>query len=232
LTKLLGESEAAALISDFSTENATLASMEPLLGLAQVVRSELSREEYIRRFGHRGPHEIELSFPRPADDPDWLDSQLELLGEHDPLALMAEQRSRRTNALADLRRRLPKQAEAIEKELDAVARGSRLREQTRSECVRLFGAARPFVLKAGALTGLGDDTFHLTLLELRRFLSGEKALADFVPARKAMYERLRVLPPYPAVIRGAFDPFDWAADSNRRLDFFDGNRSTPAPVEP
>lgn len=233
LTKLLDAQEAAALISDFSTERATLASLEPLLGLAQVARGELSRAEYIRRFGHRGPHEIELSFPRPADDPDWLESQLAQLRENDPLALLSQTRARRGSALADLRRRLPKQAPALEKELEAVAAGSRLRERTRSECVRLFGAARHFVQKAGTTTGLGDDAFHLTLPELPRLLAGEEALAAYLPKRKAMYEKLRVLPPYPAVIRGAFDPFAWAADPNRRLDFFDASRpvSVSAPAQ-
>lgn len=233
LTKRLGATEAAALLSDFSTDSETLASMQPLLALAQVVRGELSREEYSRRFGHRGPHEIELSLPRAADEPGWMDVQLAHLKEDDPLALLAKTSERRTVALADLRHRLPKEATALEKEMEAVAAGSRLREQTRSECVRLFGAARGFVLKAGALTGLGNDTFHLTLLELPRLLAGERDLADFIPARKAMYTRLAALPPYPAVIRGPFDPFAWAEHSNRRLDFYDGNRpatSAPRPV--
>ncbi len=231
LTKSLGATDAAALISDFSTESETLASLQPLLGLARVAQGTLSREAYSHRFGHRGPHEIELSFPRPVDDPHWLESQLAQLQEHDPLALMAEQRSRRDNALTDLRRRLPKEAPSIEKELAAVAAGSRLREQTRSEVVRLFGVARPFVLKAGRLTGLGDDAFHLTLLELPRLLAGEHALADFIPARKAMYRRLAALPPYPAVIRGPFDPFTWAANPQRRLDFFDGTQPAASPAD-
>lgn len=233
LSKLLGAGEAAALISDFSTENATLASLEPLLGLARVVRGELSRGEYSRRFGHRGLHEIELSLPRPADDPDWLSSQLAQLEEGNPLDLLAATRARRADALANLRRRLPGKANAIERELEAVAAGSRLRERTRSECVRLFGVARTFARRSATVSGLGEDVFHLTLPELPRYLSGEEALADFIPARRAMYERLRVLPPYPTVIRGPFDPFAWAANPNRRLDFFDGNRPglPPAPEE-
>lgn len=224
LTNLLGAQEAAALISDFSTENATLASLEPLLGLAQVVRGELSREAYNRRFGHRGPHEIELSLPRPADDPDWLESQLAQLQENDPFALLSRTRQRRGSALTDLRRRLPKQAQALEKELDAVAAGSRLREHTRSECVRFFGVARTYAQRAAHFTGLGADVFYLTIPELPRYLAGAQALADFIPARREMYERLKALPPYPAVIRGPFDPFAWAANPNRRLDFLDGTQ--------
>lgn len=224
LSKLLGAEEAAALINDFSTEDATLASLEPLLGLARVVRGELSRGEYSRRFGHRGPHEIELSLPRPADDPDWLSSQLAQLEEGNPLDLLAATRARRSDALANLRRRLPGKANAIERELEAVAAGSRLRERTRSECVRLFGVARTFARRSATVSGLGEDVFHLTLSELPRYLSGEVALADFIPARREMYERLRALPPYPALIRGPFDPFAWAENLNRRLDSYDGNR--------
>ena len=36
----------------------------------------MSRQEYLEAYGHRGPHEAELSMPRPAEDPGWLDQQL------------------------------------------------------------------------------------------------------------------------------------------------------------
>jgi phosphoenolpyruvate synthase/pyruvate phosphate dikinase len=35
------------------------------------------------------------------------------------------------------------------------------------------------------------------------------------------------LPPYPPIIRGRFDPFQWAADPERQSDFFDSRASLP-----
>jgi pyruvate,water dikinase len=42
-----------------------------------------------------------------------------------------------------------------------------------------------------------------------------------VPARRAAYQTYQALPPYPALIRGRFDPVRWAADPNRRSDYYD-----------
>ena len=46
------------------------------------------------------------------------------------------------------------------------------------------------------------------------------ALAS-IPARRTTHARYCALPPYPALIRGRFDPFRWAADPRRRGDLFD-----------
>jgi len=75
LTKLLGDDEANALLTTISSAG-ELASVGPLVGLSRLRSEELSREEYLRRYGHRGPHENELAEPRPHEDPGWLDRQL------------------------------------------------------------------------------------------------------------------------------------------------------------
>jgi pyruvate,water dikinase len=48
-----------------------------------------------------------------------------------------------------------------------------------------------------------------------------------VAARRASYETYQALPPYPALIRGRFDPIRWATDPNRRSDYYD-ERAQPA----
>ncbi len=55
----------------------------------------MSREEYIERYGHRGPHEVELSAPDPSDDPEWLDKKLAEFNRSgvDVEALLAKQRA-------------------------------------------------------------------------------------------------------------------------------------------
>jgi phosphoenolpyruvate synthase/pyruvate phosphate dikinase len=37
------------------------------------------------------------------------------------------------------------------------------------------------------------------------------------------------LPPYPTLIRGRFDPIRWAADPNRRSDYYDGHAQQAKP---
>ena len=54
-----------------------LESLGPIVGLAKLARGEISREEYLVVYGHRGPNEFELSVPRPAEDPAWLEQELQ-----------------------------------------------------------------------------------------------------------------------------------------------------------
>ncbi len=51
-----------------------------------------------------------------------------------------------------------------------------------------------------------------------------------MPSRRAAYQTYQALPPYPALIRGQFDPVRWAADPNRRTDYYD-EQAVPARPE-
>jgi len=77
LTERVGATDADALLSNLSDEGELLASLGPLVGLARVARGEMERAAYLEQWGHRGALETEASVPRPAEDPDWLDRQLE-----------------------------------------------------------------------------------------------------------------------------------------------------------
>ena len=87
------------------------------------------------------------------------------------------------------------------------------REDIRSELTRSVWIIRLFYLKAGELTGLGDDVFHLTYEELLDILAGIDNVSQFIPSRKEMYDKLKALPPYPNCISGRFDPIQWARRS-------------------
>jgi phosphohistidine swiveling domain-containing protein len=119
--KLTGEADADLLLTAAGA-GGQLASLEPLLGLEQVAHGELSPAAYARQYGHRGPHEFEVSIPRPA-----------------------------------------------------------------------------------------EDVFFLTIDELLRVLGGDPAPLGTTARRKATHARCAALPAYPGLIRGAFDPFAWAA---------------------
>jgi len=234
LIEQVGEEDANLLLSGVSADGEQLASLGPLLGLWQVSQGEMSRDVYLQRYGHRGSSEFEVSWPRPAEDPQWLDEQLASLAEVDVPGLLARRQAQKEAAWQRYTRRFPKEVAGMECKLAKTAQAARGREAIRSEVTRLLFTARMFALRAGALTGLGDALFFLRLPEFLAVLSGKLDALVEVPVRREAHERLSKLPPYPALIRGRFDPFSWAAGSSRRSDIFDAqapaNGSGPEPA--
>jgi pyruvate,water dikinase len=229
LAALAGPEDANRLIANVSEEDVLLASLGPAVGLARVARGELSRRQYLALFGHRGPHEFEISLPRPAEDPDWLDRQLaQVCGPGaDAQALLARQQEAFEATWQRFEARHPGEAGSMRRRIATSAQHARHREGARSEYVRDRWLVRCVALRAGELTGLGEDVFYLTLDEMLALLSGDRQGVDHVPARQETYQRYLALPPYPPIIRGRFEPFQWAADPQRRTDIYDG-RATPA----
>jgi phosphohistidine swiveling domain-containing protein len=229
---LVGDADANALLSGVSTGDDALASLGLLMGLLAVSRGDMTREQYLQQYGHRGPHEMEFSMPRPAEDPTWLDRRLtELEGaETDVPAMLARQRERHQAAWERLKAKVsPRQARTYRRKLDRLGVASKTREAVRSEAVRLLAAFRAFALRAGEITGLGEDIFFLSLKEVLATLSGDDSARRFISARKAAHARYSALPPYPPIIRGRFDPFQWANDPNRRTDLYDAHEPAVAP---
>jgi pyruvate,water dikinase len=227
LTKSLGGDKANALLTTISSAG-ELASLGPLVGLSKLRKGELSREEYLRQYGYRGTHENELAEPRPYEDPTWLDRQLvECEKSLLDVPAMLEKRDVEFDAvLQEITRQLsPKKAQIVTRRIDDIVEANTLREATRSEVTRTVDAIRAFFLRAGELAGLGDGVFYLTVDEVIDVLSGDASSMDRIPARREAYEKYRALPPLPGWIRGRFDPCQWAADPNRRMDVYDPHAS-------
>jgi pyruvate,water dikinase len=232
LSKLLGEDDATALLTTISSAG-ELASLGPLLGLSKFRSGELSREEYLRRYGHRGPHENELAEPRPYEDSAWLDEQLAQFDESavDVADLLSKRDAEGLAVWAEIKHRLPpKKAQALEGQIKLTMETNTLREATRSELTRMVGVIRAWFLRAGELAGLGDDVFFLEVDEVLDVLSGGTSSVPHIPARREAYEEYRALPALPTWIRGHFDPFQWAADPQRRRDLFDANLPVSPPT--
>jgi phosphohistidine swiveling domain-containing protein len=227
LARLVGEADANALLLhlDLDSDSGFLASLGPVVGVARVACGEMSRDEYLELHGHRGPHEMELSFPRPAEDPGWLDQLLVEFAQSpvDVDAMLARRRTEFEVAWQRFEDRHPGKVKSIRRLLVEVAQRTRTREAVRSEVTRVVGIVRAFALRAGELTGIGDGIFFLCLEELLDVLSGDESAAAYLPARRETHTRYSALPPYPGIISGRFHPFEWAADPNRRTDLFDSH---------
>ncbi|MBN1874298.1 MAG: hypothetical protein JXA33_08700 [Anaerolineae bacterium] len=185
----------------------------------------------IERYGHRSPHEVELSAPIPSDDPEWFEKKLTdfIRSGVDVEALLARQYAEFSAAWQRFETRFPDRCKTFRRRLELVTAAEKDRESLRSESIRISRLVRRFLLQVGEVTGIGDDVFFLTIDEMVAFLRGDKSSAGLVPARRELYRRYCALPPYPSIIYGRFDPFKWAADPNRRSDFYDA-RQTGATV--
>jgi len=101
-----------------------------------------------------------------------------------------------------------------------------------------FGVNRKrFAKMTGEVFGRLPGGLEIPLVRLSRW----RVLRTLLPVAIRVVRRVRAnqkrlpharysaLPPYPALIRGRFDPFSWAADPQRRSDLFDATRdSVPA----
>jgi pyruvate,water dikinase len=223
LQRLVGDAAANALTAGLGGQAGQLASLGLLDGLEQLAAGEIDRDTFNRHYGHRGPHEFEISTPRPGEDPQWIDEQLAVRAAststsyHD---LLRAQEQRRNEAWAELEQRHPVQARILHHQLRVWGKISRDREQARTEVIRYFWVLRTYALRAGELTGMGDDIFFLDKSEIVRVLQRETISPVMINHRRAAYQAYSALPKYPALIRGTFNPYAWAADPNRRSDIF------------
>ena len=81
LRKLVGEADTNMLLLATDSGTNQLASLGPLQGLTQLMHGEIDRATFTRQYGHHSPHLFEISYPRPAEDPQWIDQQLAGLRE-------------------------------------------------------------------------------------------------------------------------------------------------------
>ncbi len=223
LLEIVSPSNTVALLSNVSTDDDLLASLGIVAGLDRLRRGRMSREAYVKKYGHRGPHETEVYIPRPAEDPDWIDKQLADLkyASINVDSLLNLQRARYENALGKLQKSTPRKFDSLLRRIQEAAQLTRVREAARSEVIRTFWVSRDFILRAGSLCGLEKDAFFLEDKEILRLLEGIDEFTTQIPARKKAYQRFSSLPQYPTLIVGKFDPAVWAADPNRRTDIYD-----------
>jgi len=232
LSDRVGPEDADALMSSSGSTGDLPANLGPLVGIEKLAHGEMDREAYLDQYGHRGPHEFELSIARPIEDPDWVDHQVEMFQDSPVIVqvLLRQRRARFEAAWDRFRARYPHKARSTRRRIHKASARSRMREAARSEYVRDRWIVRLFALRVGELTGLRSEIFFLTINELLEALSGDETVFDSLPARRETHRQYSSLPPYPSVIRGRFDPFQWAADPDRRSDVFDSHTTPPSPA--
>lgn len=225
LKKMVGTEDSNILLSNLRGDS-ELASLGPVVGISKVINGNISREEYLSQYGHRGPHEFELSIPDPAEDEIWLDMQINefVRSKTDVERLLKNQHSKYEDAFQRFQEKFPNKIKWLEKQLKKAAEGARNRELARSELVRVFRINRAFALKVGEITGIYEDVFFLYINDIINLITkDDKSALKFISARKENYEKFKELPPLPSIIKGRFNPKEWVNAPNRRVDYYDSN---------
>ncbi|WP_010245188.1 PEP/pyruvate-binding domain-containing protein [Acetivibrio cellulolyticus] len=221
LVKMAGEEIANALCSNCGGDR-VLESMQPLVCLEKVVKGEMTKAEYARRYGHRSPNEMELSMPYPYEDEAYIDKLIEEYCKSGISASMLrkKQQEKFIKAKEEFLRMFPKRKKWLENKLSNLANSMHTREELRSKGVRLFCIFREFLLKCGSINGIGDGVFFLYFNEAVNLLQGDRSALPHITERRRNYERYKTLPTLPTTIRGRFDPFELAKCENRRIDYY------------
>lgn len=169
-----------------------------------------ARADFLERFGHRGFDELELENPRWRDNPaalQALERQLAAAPDMtDRIALRAREAAAGLAKLSWWRRPL---ARFFARK---IAAGFAIREEARSESVRLLGAFRMLALDVGHRLSVDgkltvpEDVFLLTAPDLMAYLEGDwdGSGADRLAAsRRAQRDYWYSLPNPPAIIRSS-----------------------------
>lgn len=227
LAKMTGEELANLLCSNFSSEQ-TLVSMKPLLAIDQVINGSLSREKYLELYGHRSPHEFDVYYKYPADDPYFIENQIKEYKDANlrPIEMQKKQQSEFMRGKKLFAQKFPNKQKWLEKKLEQISKDANTRESLRNEFVKVFRVMRHLLLKIGSVTGIGDDIFMMYCFEVPKFLQGDTEMLDKLAKRRANFEEYQKMPIFPQLIRGRFNPKEWISSKNRRQDYYDPNAKT------
>ncbi len=210
LVKVCGPELADSLLSNCS-ENGNIESIATLLAIEDVFRGEMTREEYVRRYGHRHADEMELSAPYPYENPEFPENVIAdyIASGIDAYEMKAGQEKRREEAIKEFERKYPSKKAWLKRLLHKYSHAVASREVVRSDALRLFCMIREFYLKAGALTGLNEKIFLLYLDEVLSLLGGQDFDAYLLEKRQINYKRQLAMPNFPVIICGRFVPDEW-----------------------
>jgi rifampicin phosphotransferase len=171
LGKPLGPERARAVLTELSQG----ARPDPEADLPGAIRDlaagKLSRDEFLRRFGHRGPDEMELSSPRWAEDPSPLD-KLSAVAPLDPPPSAGDVLARVTGEA--------KWNSAFAKSMAVHVERLRtylgLRETAKHYLMQGYAELRRILLELDRRFGLNGGIFFLTPADLPDLIEGDDDL--------------------------------------------------------
>ena len=214
LKSVCGAQLANRLISCRNSDDAP-ESLGMLLAMEDVINGKMTKEDYTTRYGHRHANEMELSMPYPYENPDFPDNVIREYKKSgvDVLQMKIAREKLSREAEEEFLCKYPKKARWLKNLLDKYSVAVCGRESIRSSALRLFCVIREYLLKAGELTGLGDDIFMLYIDETRELLLGKNGIINKINERKKIYTEQLAMPNFPSIILGRFVPKEYMANN-------------------
>lgn len=211
---------ANAICSNFGEEE--LESIKPSLYVEKVISGEISKEDYLKLYGHRSPDELEVSKPYPYEIEGYLDN---LINEYksNNLSISEMRKKQKDNfekAKKEFYDKYPNKIKWFNKKLIKFQQAEINREKIRSKGVLLVCITRKFLLKFGELNNIFDDVFYLYYDEVLNKLDGNEINFANITKRKEKYNEYLKLPTLPTVIFGRIDPYKWSENENRNIELY------------
>jgi pyruvate,water dikinase len=172
--------------------------VETNIKLMEVARGQLSRDQFLDEFGHRGGREFELSQPRWREDPAFIDQMIENFradAAADPARLHEHMKARREEAEQSLPAKLKargaaRAARGLEEICARVRRYMPYRETAKHYLLMGYELLRGALLEIDRRQKLDGGVFLLRLGELPALLAGR----DFSQEMAERRRRRRVEP--------------------------------------
>ena len=211
---------ANAICSNFGEEE--LESIKPSLYVEKVISGEISKEDYLKLYGHRSPDELEVSKPYPYEIEGYLDN---LINEYksNNLSISEMRKKQKENfekAKKEFYDKYPNKIKWFNKKLIKFQQAEINREKIRSKGVLLVCITRKFLLRFGELNNIFDDVFYLYYYEVLNKLYGNEINFANITKRKEKYNEYLKLPTLPTVIFGRIDPYKWSENENRNIELY------------
>jgi pyruvate,water dikinase len=189
LEAVVGSRRAAAIARELLTGVHPDPGVDLAGGMQSLVAGKLSRDEFLSRFGHRGPQEMELSRPRWGEDPAGLPAASAALVERaspgmqpgeSPGGVAPDDRWKQFIAdRPDHRTHLQR----LEPEFRRACEFLGLREAAKHYLLQGYALIRQLLLEIDRRHNLNGGVFFLTPDELPRLLAGE-VLDSVITARR------------------------------------------------
>lgn len=200
----LGPERARAVLAELSTG----AVIPPDVSLGRAFRDlasgKLSREEFLRQFGHRGEQEMELSRPRWSEDLAGLD---QLVKFHPRESTVSDPISR----IAKEARLSPSQQAAFAEHVARWRTLLGLREAGKHYLMMGYAQIRRYLMELDRRHGLAGGVFFLTFEELPALIQGED-LAERIAARRRRRQIALTLEAPPVLFSDSLEEFGVAPE--------------------
>jgi pyruvate,water dikinase len=181
LSRSLGPDESRAAVNELSMGARPDAEADLGAAIQDLAAGRLDRATFLERFGHRGPHEMELATPRWAEDHAALDRLLATSGGDRPAA---PDRKAAWERVAEQAKLPPALRPSLEAELDRMHTYLGLRETAKHYLMRGYALIRRILVELDRGHRLGGGIFFLTPADLPRLVRGEDVSGDIAGRRR------------------------------------------------